>query len=58
MLQKHLESSGKEIAELQFAHQQLEDDMYGKRAAASVDSAVVRLRRRLAQPQPVRPVTS
>ncbi|XP_048016835.1 coiled-coil domain-containing protein 105 isoform X1 [Megalobrama amblycephala] len=58
MLQKHLESSGKEIAELQFAHQQLEYDMYGKRAAASVDSAVVRLRRRLVRPQSVRPVTS
>ncbi|XP_056126777.1 coiled-coil domain-containing protein 105 [Rhinichthys klamathensis goyatoka] len=58
MLRKHLESSGKEIAELQFAHQQLEDDMYGKRAAGSVDSAVVRLRRRLVRPQSVRPVTS
>ncbi|KAK7156709.1 hypothetical protein R3I94_006676 [Phoxinus phoxinus] len=58
MLRKHLESSGKEIAVLQFAHQQLEDDMYGKRAAGSVDSAVVRLRRRLVRPQSVRPVTS
>ncbi|CAM4555086.1 unnamed protein product [Leuciscus chuanchicus] len=58
MLRKHLESSGKEIAELQFAHQQLEEDMYGKRAAGSVDSAVVRLRRRLVRPQSVRPVTS
>lgn len=58
MLRKHLESSGKEIAELQFAHQELEDDMYGKRAAASVDSSVVRLRRRLVRPQTVRPVTS
>ncbi|KAL0174813.1 hypothetical protein M9458_030781, partial [Cirrhinus mrigala] len=51
MLRKHLETSGKEIAELQ-------DDKYGKRAAAGVDSAVVRLRRRLARPQSVRPATS
>ncbi|XP_693940.1 tektin-like protein 1 [Danio rerio] len=58
MLRKHLESSGKEIAALQDAHQQLEDDMYGKRAAAGVDSAVVRLRRRLVRPQSVRPATS
>ncbi|XP_016123523.1 coiled-coil domain-containing protein 105-like [Sinocyclocheilus grahami] len=58
MLRKHLESSGKEITELQVAHQQLEDDKYGKHAAASVDSAVVRLRRRLVHPQSVRPATS
>ncbi|XP_050984641.1 coiled-coil domain-containing protein 105 [Labeo rohita] len=58
MLRKHLETSGKEIAELQVAHRQLEDDKYGKRAAASVDSAVVRLRRRLVRPQSVRPATS
>ncbi|XP_051521721.1 coiled-coil domain-containing protein 105 [Myxocyprinus asiaticus] len=58
MLRKHLESSGKEIAELQVAHQQLEDDMYGKRAAARVDSDVVRLRQRLARPQSIRPATS
>lgn len=58
MLRKHLESSGKEMAELQVAHQQLEDDKYGKRAAASVDSAVIRLRGRLVRPQAVRPATS
>uniref|UniRef100_A0A8C1KDT8 Coiled-coil domain containing 105 n=1 Tax=Cyprinus carpio TaxID=7962 RepID=A0A8C1KDT8_CYPCA len=58
MLRKHLESSGKEITELQVVHQQLEDDKYGKRAAASVDSAVVRLRQRLVHPQSVRPATS
>ncbi|KTG41065.1 hypothetical protein cypCar_00010078 [Cyprinus carpio] len=58
MLRKHLESSGKEIAKLQVTHQQLEDDKYGKRAAASVDSAVIRLRGRLVRPQSVRPATS
>ncbi|XP_059390143.1 coiled-coil domain-containing protein 105-like [Carassius carassius] len=58
VLRKHLESSGKEIAELQVVHQQLEDDKHGKRAAASVDSAVVRLRQRLVHPQSVRPATS
>ncbi|XP_026111211.1 coiled-coil domain-containing protein 105-like [Carassius auratus] len=58
MLRKHLESSGKEIAELQVVHQQLENDKHGKRAAAGVDSAVVRLRQRLVHPQSVRPATS
>ncbi|XP_055053017.2 tektin-like protein 1 [Misgurnus anguillicaudatus] len=58
LLQKHLKSSGKEMAELQFVHRLLEDDRYGKRAAVSVDSAIARLRRRLPRPPSVRPATS
>ncbi len=58
MLRKHLESSGKEIVALQLHQQQLEDDKYGKHAAAGVDTAVIRLRRRLVLPRSVRPATS
>ncbi|XP_056613103.1 coiled-coil domain-containing protein 105 [Triplophysa dalaica] len=58
MLQRHIKSSHKELAELQSAHRLLEDDRYGKHAAVSVDSAVARLRRRLPRPPSVRPSTS
>lgn len=46
MLKQHLERSEKALKEMQVVHVQLEDDSCAKRVAASVDSAVVRLRRR------------
>ncbi|TRY96751.1 hypothetical protein DNTS_009614 [Danionella cerebrum] len=58
LLRKHLESSGKEITALRVTHRQLQDDLSGKRLASSIDASIVRLRRRLVRPQPVRPATS
>lgn len=46
MLKQHLERAEKAVEELEVAHLQLEDDSCAKRVVASVDSAVVRLRRR------------
>ncbi|KAL7832185.1 hypothetical protein AOLI_G00297330 [Acnodon oligacanthus] len=50
MLKQHLDFAEKAVEDLQVARLQLEDDTYLKRAAAGVDSAVVRLRRRLVLP--------
>ncbi|XP_072547553.1 tektin-like protein 1 [Salminus brasiliensis] len=50
MLKQHLESTEKAVEELKVARLQLEDDTCVKQAAAGVDSAVVRLRRRLVLP--------
>ncbi|XP_060754143.1 tektin-like protein 1 [Neoarius graeffei] len=46
ILKQYLKCAEKAVEELQVAHLQLEDDSCAKRAAASVDSAIVRLRRR------------
>lgn len=46
MLKQHLECAEKAMEELQVAHLELEDDTCAKRVAASVDSSIVRLRRR------------
>ncbi|KAK3531218.1 hypothetical protein QTP70_015246 [Hemibagrus guttatus] len=46
VLKQHLECGEKAVEELQVAHLQLEDDSRAKRVAASVDSAIIRLRRR------------
>ncbi|KAK2831619.1 hypothetical protein Q7C36_016705 [Tachysurus vachellii] len=45
-LKQHLDCGEKAIEELQVAHLQLEDDSCAKQVAASVDSAIIRLRRR------------
>uniref|UniRef100_W5K143 Tektin like 1 n=1 Tax=Astyanax mexicanus TaxID=7994 RepID=W5K143_ASTMX len=50
-LKQHLESAEKAVEELQVARLHLDEDTYLKRAAASVDSSVVRLRRRLVRPK-------
>lgn len=46
LLKQYLECAEKAVDELQVAHSQLEDDSCAKREAASVDSAIVRFRRR------------
>lgn len=46
MLKQHLECGEKAVEELQVAHLQLEDDSCAKRVAASVDSGIIRLRKR------------
>lgn len=46
MLKQHLECGEKAVEELQVAHLQLEDDSCAKRVAASVDSSIIRLRRK------------
>ncbi|KAI4884230.1 hypothetical protein NFI96_011605, partial [Prochilodus magdalenae] len=50
MLKQHLDSAEKTVEDLQVARLQLVDDTCLKQAAAGVDSAIVRLRRRLVLP--------
>ncbi|XP_028834876.1 coiled-coil domain-containing protein 105 [Denticeps clupeoides] len=53
VLRHHLDSSEKELAELRGVRLQLVEDLHGKKAAARVDSSIIRLRRRLVQPMPL-----